>query len=560
MRLQPGRGREKHDRQRDLRRRDRPGRPAGRLLELGGEHVDLGAPGTQTLSAALYRYFIKDDFEVDDFASKWTASGSHGGLVRTNEAPLISFGISDSPGAAPIAGSERASTSVPVTIPPGYPSCALELTGHGGGEIELLYDPENEWLVSFGGGLRKTHKLGNELNAGGEVAVRISRKFGASPLPGAGLWVDDVALYCIAKIGEADGYRFASGTSMAAPHVTGAAALLFSLKPSASVTEVRQGLFGSVDRVSSLIGKTASGGRLDIAAALDLFDAVPPPTPTLSATNPASPSKNNQPRLKGSAQRGTSVDVYANATCSGSPVASGTAAQLASPGIAVTVEDETTTAFSVRATDYAPFTSACSAPIAYVENTDLAPPAPPQLLGTDPASPGSSGSPRVFGAAEAGSAVRIYAGPACEGSPVVVGSAAELASPGLAVQVPEGVTAVFSATATDAGANASACSAPISYTRVKAAAEPPKEDGGPPPPPPPPACLVPKLAGKTLARAKAALAAAGCKLGTVRKPRAPKGKRLPPLVVRFSTPAAGVRPADGTVDLTLRPRVRKARR
>ena len=56
---------------------------------------------------------------------------------------------------------------------------------------------------------------------------------------------------------------------MAAPHVTGAAGLLFSLKPTATVTEVRDALLASVDPVASLAGKTVSGGRLDAAAALD---------------------------------------------------------------------------------------------------------------------------------------------------------------------------------------------------------------------------------------------------------------------------------------------------
>jgi beta-lactam-binding protein with PASTA domain len=71
--------------------------------------------------------------------------------------------------------------------------------------------------------------------------------------------------------------------------------------------------------------------------------------------------------------------------------------------------------------------------------------------------------------------------------------------------------------------------------------------------------VVPKLAGKTLARARAALTAAACKLGTVRKPKPRKGRRLPPLVVKSSTPAAGARPG-GKVNLTLGPKPRKAHR
>jgi hypothetical protein len=176
---------------------------------------------------------------------------------------------------------------------------------------------------------------------------------------------------------------------------------------------------------------------------------------------------------------------------------------------------------------------------------DVVPPSAPQLTSTDPASPGSSGTPRILGAAEAGSAVRVYAGPACAGPPIATGSAAKLGSPGIPVEVAEGVTAAFSATAVDAAGNTSACSAPISYTRLKA---------------PTPSCIVPKLAGKTLARAKAALTKAACKLGTVHRPRPRKGKRHRPLVVRSSTPAAGAKPTDGKVNLTLGPKPRKARR
>jgi hypothetical protein len=175
---------------------------------------------------------------------------------------------------------------------------------------------------------------------------------------------------------------------------------------------------------------------------------------------------------------------------------------------------------------------------------DVVPPSAPQLTSTDPASPNSSGTPRIRGAAEAGSKVRVYAGPNCAGTPVATGSAAELGSPGLRVEVGEGVTAAFSATATDAAANTSACSATISYTR------PPHGD-----PPRPAGCIVPVLVGKKLARAKTALTAAGCKLGTVRKPKG-KGKGHRPLVVKSSNPAAGAR-SDGSVDLRLGPKPRK---
>ena len=171
----------------------------------------------------------------------------------------------------------------------------------------------------------------------------------------------------------------------------------------------------------------------------------------------------------------------------------------------------------------------------------------------------------------------MYANANCSGSPVATGSAAELESPGIPVEVAEGLTGVFSATATDTSDNASDCSEPISYTHLKATTEPgggggstggdgstsgsggnggsSNQGGGGPTSTP--ACVVPKLAGKTLARAKAALRAASCKLGTVRKPRSHKGVRPTALVIRSSTPAAGTKPASGKVNLVLGPKPSK---
>lgn len=178
---------------------------------------------------------------------------------------------------------------------------------------------------------------------------------------------------------------------------------------------------------------------------------------------------------------------------------------------------------------------------------DNVPPAAP-WLGTDPVSPSSSGTPRIRGGSEPGSTVRVYAGPSCAGVPLATVSAAELGTPGVAAEVAEGATAAFSATATDAAGNISACSAAISYTRLKAS---------PPPPPPPPltsTCTVPKLVGKTLANAKKALKAANCKLGKVTKPKRVRGKKQPALVVKSSSPRRGAKPADGKVDIKLGPK------
>lgn len=102
----------------------------------------------------------------------------------------------------------------------------------------------------------------------------------------------------------------------------------------------------------------------------------PPAAPTLTGTSPASPADDNSPEILGSAAATTTVRIYANASCTGAPLATGSSAALASPGITVSVADNTTTTFHASATDGDGNTSACSAGAQYTESTpDSRPPA-----------------------------------------------------------------------------------------------------------------------------------------------------------------------------------------
>src|SRR5207237_2738061 len=166
--------------------------------------------------------------------------------------------------------------------------------------------------------------------------------------------------------------------------------------------------------------------------------------------SPASPANNNSPAVTGTAEAGSTVSLYTNSSCTSAVAGSGTAAAFSSPGLSVSVSDNTTTTFYATATDAAGNVSPCSSGVQYVEDSSA--PAAPSSLAVSPASPANNNSPAISGSAEAGSTVKLYTNSSCTSSVAASGSAAVFSS-GLSVSVADNTTTTFYATATDAAGN-----------------------------------------------------------------------------------------------------------
>lgn len=79
----------------------------------------------------------------------------------------------------------------------------------------------------------------------------------------------DIAAPGVGILSTADsGYASWNGTSMAAPHVTGAIALCAAEFPAETITQRIARVLGNADAVTGLSGKTSSGGRLNVQTTL----------------------------------------------------------------------------------------------------------------------------------------------------------------------------------------------------------------------------------------------------------------------------------------------------
>jgi len=141
----------------------------------------------------------------------------------------------------------------------------------------------------------------------------------------AGAVIDNIDLVCIDPGYDGDEYGFLDGTSMASPHVAGAAALLLAADPSLTVSQLRNALLNNVDKKADLSGKVVTGGRLNLDKALQAVVAgdLDPPNTTINSGPSGRIKKRNAGTLRfrfGSTEAGSTFKCKRNggawASCS----------------------------------------------------------------------------------------------------------------------------------------------------------------------------------------------------------------------------------------------------
>lgn len=254
----------------------------------GAAAVDLAAPGVNILSCSPGRRTVWiDDFD-DGAIDDWTSGGPNNDWGLTNlESNSAPYSLADSPDGD---YSQRTNSWI---RPPAFDlssvrNAAFEFTIRGASES--IYDNLQVEVSTDGvawlwkpvklSGVGIVNAVSGTLLTWTNAVVDLSDYDGLPSLQVRfsfltdwtnnrdGWYLDDVALTASSTVYNGTEHRSMDGTSMAAAHVSGAAALIRAEHPALSAVEVKSALVANVDYIAALEGLVASGGRLNAFHAL----------------------------------------------------------------------------------------------------------------------------------------------------------------------------------------------------------------------------------------------------------------------------------------------------
>ncbi len=255
----------------------------------GASTVDLAAPGSSILSAMPHFEDVFEEGFETDISDRWISGGTNDSWGQNTD----QYGgyVTYSPNTEYLNGTDAwLQTRAPIDLT-GTNGCLLTFAlnmqtqrGSDGLLIEASRDA-NRWeeLGAYSG---DTGEWGSVLLGLGEfygspIYLRL-RLVTDSQITSDGVAIDDLAVQCITPAFTNRDYVYYSGTSMAAPHVAGAIALLLSVAPDASASEIKDALLDGADRPSGVIGRVDSG-RLNLNGALrELDQDLPIPDPEVT--------------------------------------------------------------------------------------------------------------------------------------------------------------------------------------------------------------------------------------------------------------------------------------